>query len=129
MNQAEVNIVNAQISLDRVLKFARSYCAKYGVKCLLIAEHNDKKTKHYQLIFTNYLFQEHKSTRFNGKDERIENLQDKLSILENSKAKVINFISKISNLIPNLGKLPDDEPNEVKKEIKGKMYSRDGMEM
>lgn len=30
LNQAEVNFVNAQVSLDRVLKFARSYCAKYG---------------------------------------------------------------------------------------------------
>nr|WP_314181024.1 hypothetical protein [uncultured Campylobacter sp.] len=28
LNQTEVNIVNAQVSLDRVLKFARSYCAK-----------------------------------------------------------------------------------------------------
>jgi len=30
LNQTEVNFVNAQVSLDRVLKFARSYCAKYG---------------------------------------------------------------------------------------------------
>ncbi len=43
--------------------------------------------------------------------------------------KVIGFISKISNLIPNFSKLLDDEPNEVKNEIKGKMYSRDGMEI
>ena len=43
--------------------------------------------------------------------------------------KVIGFISKISNLIPNFSRLLDDEPNEVKNEIKGKMYSRDGMEM
>ena len=95
----------------------------------MISEHNDEKTKHYQLIFTNYLFQEHKNTRFNGKDETIENLQDKLSILKNFKTKVINFISKISNLIPNLGKLLNDEPAEIKNEIKGKIYSRYGMEM
>jgi len=69
LNQTEVNFVNAQVSLDRVLKFARSYCAKYGVKCLLIAEHNDEKTKHYQLIFTNYQFENHKNLRFNGKGE------------------------------------------------------------
>lgn len=67
LNQTEVNFVNAQVSLDRVLKFARSYCAKYGVRCLLIAEHNDEKTKHYQLIFTNYQFENHKNIRFNGK--------------------------------------------------------------
>lgn len=42
--------------------------------------------------------------------------------------KVIGFISKISNLIPNFSRLLDDEPNEVKNEIKGK-YSRDGMEI
>ena len=69
LNQTEVNFVNAQVSLDRVLKFARSYCAKYGVKCLLIAEHNDEKTKHYQLIFTNYQFENHRNLRFDGKDE------------------------------------------------------------
>jgi len=63
------------------------------------------------------------------KDETIENLQDKLSLLENFKMKVIGFISKISNLIPNFNKLLDDEQNEVKNEIKGKMYSRDGMEI
>ena len=61
------------------------------------------------------------------KDETIENLQDKLSILESFKTKVINFILKISNLIPNFSKLLDDEPNEVKNEIKSKMYSRDEM--
>ena len=72
LNQTEVNIVNAQISLDRVLKFARSYCAKYGVKCLLIAEHNDEKTKHYQLIFTNYQFENHKNLRFDGKGETLK---------------------------------------------------------
>ncbi len=131
LNKTEVNFINAQVSLDRVRRFTNDYCAKYGVKCLLVVEHNDEKTKHYQLIFTNYLFQEHKNTRFNGKDETIENLQDKLYIyiLESFKTKVINFISKISNLISNFSRLLDDEPNEVRKEIKGKMYSRDGMEM
>ena len=45
LSQTETNFINAQVLLDRVLKFARSYCAKYGVKCLLISEHNDEKTK------------------------------------------------------------------------------------
>ena len=63
------------------------------------------------------------------KDETIENLQDKLTILENFKTKVINFILKISNLIPDFNKLLNDEPTEIKNEIKGKAYSRDGMEI
>ena len=67
LNKTEVNFINAQVSLDRVRRFANDYCAKYGVKCLLIAEHNDEKTKHYQLIFTNYQFENHKNIRFNGK--------------------------------------------------------------
>ena len=36
-------------------------------------------------------------------------------------------MSKISNLIPNFSRLLDDEPREIKNEIKGKMYSRDEM--
>ena len=67
LSQTETNFINAQVSLDRVRRFANYYCAKYGVKCLLIAEHNDEKTKHYQLIFTNYLFKEHRNLRFDGK--------------------------------------------------------------
>ena len=42
--------------------------------------------------------------------------------------KVIGFILKISNLIPNFSKLLDDGPAEVKNEIKDK-YSRDRMEI
>ena len=61
------------------------------------------------------------------KDETIENLQDKLTILENFKMKVIGFISKISNLIPNFSRLLDDEPNEIKDEIKSKIAGKDGM--
>ena len=55
------------------------------------------------------------------KDETIENLQDKLTILENFKMKVIGFISKISNLIPNFNKLLEDESTEIKNEMKGKI--------
>ena len=72
LNKTEVNFINAQVSLDRVRRFANDYCAKYGVKCLLIAEHNDEKTKHYQLIFTNYQFENHKNLRFNGKGETLK---------------------------------------------------------
>lgn len=72
LNKTEVNFINAQVSLDRVRRFANDYCAKYGVKCLLIAEHNDEKTKHYQLIFTNYQFENHKNLRFNDKGETLK---------------------------------------------------------
>ena len=72
LSQTETNFINAQVSLDRVRRFANYYCAKYGVKCLLIAEHNDEKTKHYQLIFTNYQFENHKNLRFNGKGETLK---------------------------------------------------------
>ena len=72
LNKTEVNFINAQVSLDRVRRFANDYCAKYGVKCLLIAEHNDEKTKHYQLIFTNYQFENHKNLRFSGKGETLK---------------------------------------------------------
>ena len=72
LSQIETNFINAQVSLDRVRRFANYYCAKYGVKCLLIAEHNDEKTKHYQLIFTNYQFENHKNLRFDGKSETLK---------------------------------------------------------
>lgn len=72
LNKTEVNFINAQVSLDRVRRFANYYCAKYGVKCLLIAKHNDEKTKHYQLIFTNYQFENHKNLRFDGKGETLK---------------------------------------------------------
>lgn len=72
LSQTETNFINAQVSLDRVRRFANDYCAKYGVKCLLIAEHNDEKTKHYQLIFTNYQFENHKNLRFDGKGETLK---------------------------------------------------------
>ena len=72
LSQTETNFINAQVSLDRVRRFANDYCAKYGVKCLLISEHNDEKTKHYQLIFTNYQFENHKNLRFDGKGETLK---------------------------------------------------------
>jgi len=72
LSQTETNFINAQVSLNRVRRFANDYCAKYGVKCLLIAEHNDEKTKHYQLIFTNYQFENHKNLRFDGKGETLK---------------------------------------------------------
>ena len=98
-----------------------------------LKEDNDSKRLQIVKLQTSINGKDQRISELEGevkvKDETIENLQDKLSILENFKTKVINFISKISNLIPNFSKLLDDEPTEIKNEIKGKMYIRDGMEM
>ncbi|MCR4941175.1 MAG: hypothetical protein K5978_00070 [Campylobacter sp.] len=69
LNSNEVNFINATVTLDRVIRFLNDYCAKFNVKCLLIAEHNDEKTKHYQIITTNYNFNIHKNIRFDGRAE------------------------------------------------------------
>ena len=67
LNEEESKFINKNIQMDRVMTFINAYCAKYGVKCLLIAEHNDEKTKHYHIIFTNYNFEKHANLRFSGK--------------------------------------------------------------
>lgn len=75
-----------------------------------------------------------------AKNNKLEQSNKEL-IQENKKLKEINAnlnnqdeIIKdrnlqISNLIPNFSRLLDDESNEIKNEIQGKMYSRDGMGM
>ena len=67
LNKEESKFINENICMDRVMRFINAYCSKYGVKCLLIAEHNDEKTKHYHIIFTNYNFEKHANLRFSGK--------------------------------------------------------------
>lgn len=67
LNEEESKFINENIRMDRVMRFINAYCAKYGVKCLLIAEHNDEKTKHYHIIFTNYNFEKHANLRFSGR--------------------------------------------------------------
>ncbi|MBE9819041.1 hypothetical protein [Campylobacter concisus] len=67
LNEEESKFINENIRMDRVMRFVNAYCSKYGVKCLLIAEHNDEKTKHYQIIFTNYNFEKHANLRFSGR--------------------------------------------------------------
>lgn len=98
-----------------------------------LKEDNDSKRLQIVKLQTSINGKDQRISELEGevkvKDETIENLQDKLTVLENFKTKVISFISKISNLIPNFSKLLDDEPAEIKNEIQGKMYSRDGMEM
>ena len=72
LNEEESKFVNENIHMDRVMRFINSYCAKHGVKCLLIAEHNDEKTKHYHIIFTNYNFEKHANLRFSGRAQTAE---------------------------------------------------------
>lgn len=72
LNGEESKFVNENIHMDRVMRFINAYCAKYGVKCLLIAEHNDEKTKHYHIIFTNYNFEKHANLRFSGRSKTAE---------------------------------------------------------
>ena len=67
LNDEESKFINENICMDRVMRFINAYCAKYGAKCLLVAEHNDEKTKHYHIIFTNYNFEKHANLRFSGR--------------------------------------------------------------
>ena len=67
LSEEESKFINENIHMDRVMRFINAYCSKYGVKCLLVAEHNDEKTKHYQIIFTNYNFEKHANLRFSGR--------------------------------------------------------------
>lgn len=69
LNEEESKFINENICMDRVMRFVNAYCAKYGAKCLLVAEHNDEKTKHYHIIFTNYNFEKHANLRFSGRSK------------------------------------------------------------
>ena len=69
LNEEESKFINENIRMDRVMRFINAYCSKYGVKCLLVAEHNDEKTKHYHIIFTNYNFEKHANLRFSGRSQ------------------------------------------------------------
>ena len=69
LNEEESKFINENIQMDRVMRFINAYCSKYGVKCLLVAEHNDEKTKHYHIIFTNYNFEKHANLRFSGRSK------------------------------------------------------------
>ena len=69
LNGEESKFINKNIHMDRVMRFINAYCAKHGVKCLLVAEHNDEKTKHYHIIFTNYSFEKHANLRFSGRSK------------------------------------------------------------
>lgn len=69
LNDEESKFINENICMDRVMRFINAYCAKHGVKCLLVAEHNDEKTKHFHIFFTNYSFEKHANLRFSGRSK------------------------------------------------------------
>ena len=69
LNDEESKFINENICMDRVMRFVNAYCAKYGAKCLLVAEHNDEKTKHFHIFFTNYNFEKHANLRFGGRSK------------------------------------------------------------
>ena len=76
LNDEESNFINENIHMDRVMRFVNAYCAKYGAKCLLVAEHNDEKTKHFHIFFTNYSFEKHANLRFSGRSKTAKFGQD-----------------------------------------------------
>ena len=69
LNEEESKFINENICMDRAMRFINAYCAKYGAKCLLVAEHNDEKTKHFHIFFTNYSFEKHANLRFSGRSK------------------------------------------------------------
>ena len=69
LNDEESKFINENICMDRVMRFINAYCAKHGAKCLLVAEHNDEKTKHFHIFFTNYSFEKHANLRFSGRSK------------------------------------------------------------
>ena len=77
--------------MDRVMRFVNAYCAKYGAKCLLVAEHNDEKTKHYHIIFTNYNFEKHANLRL-AADQKQQNLAKSYKIWEQRHLKARYFV-------------------------------------
>ncbi|WP_172197976.1 hypothetical protein [Campylobacter sp. RM16188] len=82
LSQAEINVINNHDFTQEITRFINMYSAKYKVDCLLVAEHNDEKTKHFQIIFTNYDMEKHANLRFSGKKEMSKfgsSLQDLLA--------------------------------------------------
>ena len=76
LNEEESKFINENICMDRAMRFINAYCAKYGAKCLLVAEHNDEKTKHFHIFFTNYSFEKHANLRFSGRSKTAKFGQD-----------------------------------------------------
>lgn len=65
LNKKESDFINALDIFSRANKFINEYCNKYGVECIAACEHNDEKTKHWQIIFENYDYANHTCIRRN----------------------------------------------------------------
>jgi hypothetical protein len=78
LNKEESGFINGLKITYNVMTFINEYCKKYGMKCIAAAEHNDEKTKHWHIFFTNYDFINHACIRRNKKEmsEYGKELQD-----------------------------------------------------
>ena len=65
LNKDESDLINGLDMLPKVMGFINGYCNKYGVECISACEHNDEKTKHWQIIFENYDYANHTCIRRN----------------------------------------------------------------
>lgn len=71
LNEEETKFINGLNILAKAMDFINKYCKKYGVECVAAAEHNDEKTKHWQIIFSNYDFTKHACIRRDRKNMAI----------------------------------------------------------
>lgn len=71
LNEEETKFVNGLNIFANAMDFINKYCKKYGVECIAAAEHNDEKTKHWQIIFSNYDFTKHACIRRDRKNMAI----------------------------------------------------------
>ena len=65
LNKDESDLINGLDMLPMVMSFINYYYNKYGVECIAACEHNDEKTKHWQIIFENYDYANHTCIRRN----------------------------------------------------------------
>ena len=63
LSEEETKFVNGLNIFANAMDFINKYCKKYGVECVAAAEHNDEKTKHWQILFSNYDFTKHACIR------------------------------------------------------------------
>ena len=54
LNKEESDFIDGLETTHNVMTFINEYRKKYGVECIAAAEHNDEKTKHWHIFFTNY---------------------------------------------------------------------------
>ena len=54
LNKEESDFISGLEITYNVMTFINEYCKKYGVECIAATEHNDEKTKHWHIFFTNY---------------------------------------------------------------------------